>query len=183
MDDRSDQIEPEAEAQEGQPTQQRTVERLLADLRDPTKLDLAVLDFRPPADTAHIRRLLLEGYSADSYPQHYAGWLIAALRRVQQVGVLGRSVFVQVPQAYPGVHPAAEILARFPHVEVTRWEPSSEGNEPVITAVFRFAPHPLAPCTRVEFTIEYMRAIDGTDNLGYVVDCIEEEEARGPQGI
>lgn len=182
MDDRNDRIEPEAEAQEGQPTQ-RTMERLLADLRDPAKLDLAVLDFRPPADTAHIRRLLLEGYSADNYPQHYAGWLIAALRHVQQVGVLGRSVFVQVPKAADGLHPAAEILARFPHVEVTRWDASPEGDEPVITAVFRFARHPLAPWTRVEFTIEYMHAVDGTDNLGYVIDCIEEEEAQGPQGI
>ena len=74
------------------------------------------------------------------------------------------------------------ILGGLPYVEVERWEPSSEGDEPRIAAVYRLAQHPLAPHIRIEFTIEWLHAVDGSHNLCYVINRIEEEEAQDPHG-
>jgi hypothetical protein len=167
-------------ATEHQPTP-RTIERLLADLRDHAKLDLAVLELGPTADPAHMRRLLLEGW-ADSHPAHMGRWLLSALQHVQGVGVVGHEVYVHAPEVEHGVHPASTILARFPYVEVALWDREHRAAEPVIEAIYRFAPHPLAPHTRVRFAIGYAETPDGGDNLVYTIGEIEEEEAQDPQG-
>jgi hypothetical protein len=157
----------------------RTIERLRQDLRDPASLALAVLTFGPNADPAHISRLLNEEWWDARYASTY---LLTALQHVQRVGTVGRDVFVQVPTSPTGAfHNAAPILARFPHVEVA-WAWRFSGGEPIISADYRFAEHPLAPRTMVTFTIGYTDTPDGGENLVYTIGAIEEQEAQDPQG-
>lgn len=136
-----------------------------------------MLEFVAPADPAHVR---LPADGLDQFAGHYGSWLLAALRHIHSVGAKGRRAFVQVPQ-YPhgvGTHPATHILSRFPHVMVEQWEPTADPN-PMVTAVYRLAPHPLAPHTRVTFTIGYLEAVDGTVNaLCYRIAGTEEEQGE-----
>lgn len=150
----------------------RTIEQLLADLRKAGSLDGPALVLEPSTDPAALVRLF--GEELMEQPAKAADRFRATLLHVHRVGILGRDVFASVNADAM----AQSLLERLPHVMVSKWEPSCQGGQPVIRAEYRFAAHPLAPRTRVGFTIAYQQAVDGTEDLVYSVSEIEEEEAQ-----
>jgi hypothetical protein len=153
---------------------QRTIEHLLADLRNPAMLAGATLTIAP---SAYIELVRIS--PADEMLAHGVGFL-KALQESHRQGRLDTYVWLNVP---PSSGSLGRVIRRFPILMVSQWEFSPPASEPVITARYRFATSVVARhVIEVQFTITYVEAVDGSESLGYTVYRIVEEDAPEFEG-